>query len=80
MIGGRRSWLDLFNNQSANEDRLDHSFYDLNAKLSYDINDHSSIQITGYKTGDKIILPNEDGSIHASAEIDQQGVARRSAI
>ncbi len=64
MIGGRRSWLDLFNNQSANEDRLDHSFYDLNAKLSYDINDHSSIQITGYKTGDKIILPNEDGSIH----------------
>lgn len=59
MLGGRRSWLDFFDGLLSEEYRLNHSFYDFNAKLSYDIDERSSIQIMAYKTNDNYFYPEE---------------------
>lgn len=63
IVGTRRSWQDLFKGNSYDENKIDHTFYDINAKLSYDINDRTSLQFVGYRTSDHYLLPNEDGAI-----------------
>lgn len=65
MLGGRRSWLDFFDGLLSEEHRLNHSFYDFNAKLSYDINERSSIQLMGYKTNDNYFFPEESGKLRS---------------
>lgn len=52
MIGGRHSWMDLFDGMTSVENRLNHSFNDWNAKLSYEISDRTSLQLMGYRTSD----------------------------
>ncbi|TRX22046.1 TonB-dependent receptor [Flavobacterium franklandianum] len=46
LIGGRTSYAHLFLKLSDNENSA--SFYDLNAKLNYKLNDNNSLYISGY--------------------------------
>lgn len=50
MVSGRRTYADLFLKLS-NDDNINQSklyFYDLNAKLNYEINDRNTIYLSGY--------------------------------
>lgn len=57
MVSGRRSWLDFFDNMLSAENRLNHSFYDFNVKLSYDINDRTNLQAILYNAHDTYFAP-----------------------
>lgn len=35
LVSARRSWLDFFDNLFSEDNRMNHSTYDYNAKLSY---------------------------------------------
>ncbi len=59
MVAGRRSWLDFFDNLLSENFRLNHSFYDFNVKLSYDINNVSSLQASAYKGADNYYSSTE---------------------
>lgn len=59
MIGGRRSWLDFFDNLLSEDAKLNHSFYDVNAKLSYDITNNLSLQAGAYRAADDYYAPTE---------------------
>lgn|SRR5574344_775348 len=59
IIGARRSWLDFFDNMFFESEKVNHSFYDLNAKLSYDINKKFSIHGGFYRAGDDYYAPTE---------------------
>ena len=48
MVGARRSWLDFFDNMRSEDDRLNHSAYDYNAKLSYSISPQTSLSAMAY--------------------------------
>ncbi len=50
MVAGRRSYADLFLRMSRDEDIRDNIlyFYDLNAKVNYNINDKNHIFVSGY--------------------------------
>ncbi len=61
LVSARRSWLDLFDNFLSEEDRLNHSSLDFNAKLSYDISPSSSIKALAYNAKDNYRLPTIDG-------------------
>lgn len=66
MISGRKSWLDFFDNMLSAENRLNHSFYDFNIKLAYDINERTNLQAIAYKANDIYFAPiseNERNSI-----------------
>lgn len=52
LLAARRSWLDFFNSLFSQNDNLNHSFYDFNLKLSYDINNNTSLIIGAYKAKD----------------------------
>ncbi len=52
LVGARRSWLDFFDNLLSENARLNHSFYDVNAKLSYDIGPKISLQAGLYRAAD----------------------------
>lgn len=64
IIGGRRSWLDLFNRKNEDIDKLNHTFYDMNVKLSYDITPRSNLQAMAYTTSDHYLIPKEDGTTY----------------
>lgn len=57
MVGARRSWLDFFDNLLSEEDQLNHSTYDYNAKLSYKISPVSSVEALAYGAWDDYHLP-----------------------
>lgn len=59
MIGARSSWLDFFDNLSSDDTNMNHSFFDFNSKLSYDINDHTSLHFSAYKTKDNYLYSTE---------------------
>ncbi len=65
MVSARRSWLDFFDNLLSEENRLNHTFYDYNAKLSYFISPLSSITFLAYGARDDYHLPliEEDESL-----------------
>lgn len=62
MIAGRRSWMDFFDNLLSEEERLNHSFSDVNAKLSYYINNNTSLQLGAYKASDNYYFPMDDNN------------------
>ena len=57
LVSARRSWLDLFDEFLSEEDRLNHSTLDFNAKLSYDISPSSSLKALAYNARDNYQLP-----------------------
>lgn len=57
MVGMRRSWLDFFDNLLSEENRLNHAFYDLNLKLSYNLSEKSELQAIAYKARDNYYIP-----------------------
>lgn len=48
MISGRRMYLDLLLGLSAIEDMPDYYFYDLNAKVNYNLGDRDRVFVSGY--------------------------------
>ncbi|MEG2945294.1 MAG: TonB-dependent receptor [Bacteroidales bacterium] len=60
MVSGRRSWLDLFDNIFSDLDHLNNTFYDLNVKISYDLNPLNSLQIIAYRAIDDYYSPTQD--------------------
>lgn len=54
MIAGRRSYADLFLRLSSNKDMRDNVlyFYDLNAKVNYNINKNNRVFLSGYRGKD----------------------------
>lgn len=61
MVGARRSWLDFFDNMRSEDDRLNHSAYDYNAKLSYSISPVTSLTAMAYGARDDYHMPLYDG-------------------
>lgn len=61
MVGARRSWLDFFDNMRSEDDRLNHSAYDYNAKLSYSISPQTSLSAMAYGARDDYHMPLYDG-------------------
>lgn len=59
IVAARRSWLDFFNNLLSESAELNHSFYDINAKISYDVNKRFSLKSGYYRTADHYYAPGE---------------------
>lgn len=57
LVSARRSWLDLLDEFFSEEDRLNHSTLDFNAKLSYDISPSSSLKALAYHAQDIYRMP-----------------------
>lgn len=57
IIGARRSWLDFFDELVRDEMRMNHSYADYQAKLSYDITPFTSLQTMAYHADDRYYLP-----------------------
>lgn len=72
MIGARRSWMEIFDHWATDERKLNHSFYDVNAKLSYDINEKSSVELLAYKTSDAYRYPQEYDTVKDVLKWDNQ--------
>lgn len=60
IVSARRSWLDFFDNMQKEENRLNHSAYDYNAKLSYHISPVSSLSLMTYGSRDDYRMPIYD--------------------
>lgn len=61
LVSARRSWLDFFDNLLSEENRLNHSTCDYNAKLSYTISPTSSLEALAYGAWDEYHWPGEKG-------------------
>lgn len=61
MVGARRSWLDFFDNMRSEDNRLNHSAYDYNAKLSYSVSPVTSLTAMAYGARDDYHMPLYDG-------------------
>lgn len=61
MVSGRRSWLDFFDNLFSEENQLNHSSFDCNAKLSYSMSPVTSFQLLAYGARDDYHLPVDEG-------------------
>lgn len=57
IVGARRSWLDFFDDMRSEEDRLNHSSYDYNAKLSYYFLPVTSLSLMAYGARDDYHMP-----------------------
>lgn len=60
LFGARRSWLDFFDNMRSEDNRLNHSSYDYNAKLSYFFSPRTSLSIMAYGARDDYHMPLEE--------------------
>lgn len=60
LVGGRRSWLDLFDNVVKEYERLDNSMYDINAKLSYSPNTRTTIDGSFYLSKDNFYSEEDE--------------------
>lgn len=72
VIGGRRSWLDFFDNLLSEDERLNHSFYDFNAKLSWQISQQTSVETMAYWATDEYHLPSEEEGTHTVLKWNNQ--------
>mgnify|MGYP001028890185 CR=1 FL=1 len=61
MVSARRSWLDFFDNLLSEDNRLNHSSCDYNAKLSYAVSPLSTLSFLAYGARDDYHLPVADG-------------------
>lgn len=61
LVSARRSWLDFFDNLLSEDNRMNHSTYDYNAKLSYHLSPSSTLRLMAYGAQDGYHLPY-DGS------------------
>lgn len=61
LVGARRSWLDFFDELVSDNLRMNHSYSDYQAKLSYDLNPTTSIQAMAYIADDEYHYPDENG-------------------
>lgn len=59
LVSGRHSWLDFFDSYVSEENRMNHTFYDTNFKLSYDIDSLSNISLTVYNSVDDYHEPED---------------------
>lgn len=60
IVGGRRSWLDFFDELVSDKLRMNHSYWDAHAKLSWDISPKQSIQALVYQADDRYYYPNAE--------------------
>lgn len=66
MVGARRSWLDFFDSLLSEENRLNHSAYDYNAKLSYNLSPVTMMNFLAYGARDDFHLPIEENGENVS--------------
>ena len=66
MVGARRSWLDFFDSLLSEENRLNHSTYDYNAKLSYNLSPVTMMNFLAYGARDDFHLPIEENGENVS--------------
>lgn len=59
-VGARRSWLDFFDELLSESERLNHSFYDFNAKITYHITKKTKANAFVYSSENRYILPVEN--------------------
>lgn len=59
IVGGRRSWLDFFDELVNEDKRMNHSYNDWHAKLAWDISARQSLQALVYQANDRFYYPNE---------------------
>ncbi|SFG51126.1 TonB-dependent receptor domain-containing protein [Prevotella sp. KH2C16] len=57
LVGGRHSWLDFFDGLVSEDDRMNHSFYDFNLKLSCDLDSVTSLRLSAYNSTDDYHVP-----------------------
>jgi hypothetical protein len=60
LIGVRRSWLDLFDELLSEENRMNHSSADYNAKLTYAITPSQTLEAFAYGAKDEYHVPTEE--------------------
>lgn len=72
LVGGRRSWLDFFDNLLSEEERLNHSFYDFNAKLSYRVSERTTLEALAYAATDEYHLPMDERDSHTALKWNNQ--------
>jgi hypothetical protein len=68
LIGGRASYAHLFLKLSDNENSA--SFYDLNTKLSYKLNDNNSLYLSGYFGRDLFNISESFNNIYGNAVVN----------
>lgn len=66
MVGARRSWLDFFDSLLSEENRLNHSTYDYNAKLSYNFSPVTTLNFLAYGAPDDYHLPLQENGENVS--------------
>ena len=66
MVGARRSWLDFFDSLLSEENRLNHSTYDYNAKLSYNFSPVTTLNFLAYGARDDYHLPLQENGENVS--------------
>lgn len=52
LVGGRHSWLDFFDRYVSEDNRMNHSFYDMNVKLSLQLDSVTSLSFSTYNSTD----------------------------
>lgn len=60
IVGARRSWLDFFDELVNDNLRMNHSYWDYHAKLSWDITRNQSLQTMTYRADDNYYYPTEN--------------------
>lgn len=66
MVGARRNWLDFFDSLLSEENRLNHSTYDYNTKLSYNLSPVTMMNFLAYGARDDFHLPIEENGENVS--------------
>ena len=61
LIGVRRSWLDLFDELLSEENRMNHSSFDYNVKLTYAVTPTQTLETFAYGAWDEYHTPDEYG-------------------
>ena len=60
LVAVRRSWLDLFDELLSEENRMNHSSFDYNAKLTYTITPTQSLEAFAYGAWDEYHIPDDN--------------------
>lgn len=72
VVSLRRSWLDFFDSLLSEEERLNHASYDYTAKVVYNTNESSSLQLLAYGSRDNYLWPDENGKESTGLRWDNQ--------
>ncbi|MBO1363768.1 TonB-dependent receptor [Prevotella sp. A2931] len=62
LIGGRHSWLDFFDRFVSEDNRMNHSFYDTNVKLSLQLDSVTALSFSAYNSTDDYRLGEQQQS------------------